>query len=484
MQYAPDKPAFGGGLTATALHPAFLVATVLAVLLILTLPRKRIAAAFLLPIFLGSYGQQIYIGGVHLFVLRILIVVGLIRVFTARREPDQSRFVGGWNSVDTAFLLWVICRAGASTIQYHGALGEIIYQVGFIWEALGGYVLMRFLIRNEEDIVYVMKIFAAIVVVLGITMLNEKLRGQNVFGFLRFLPMMSDTREGSIRAQGASAHPILAGVLGVTLIPLFWWLWQSGKAKLAGILGSAGSTAMMVTCASSTPLLAYLAAFLGLCFWPMRKNMRSFRWGLVIALVALHLVMQAPVWFLIAHVDLVAGNSGYHRAMLIDQCIRHFGDWWLVGTDTSNWGWDMWDLSNQFVAEADTGGLLTFTFFILVISRSFSRIGRARRIVEGDSKQERFMWFLGVALFAHCVGFFGISYFDHTRIAWCAFLAMAIAATAPVLAQEAGAAGEQENGSLAKERPFVDSALMQQPARNRRIGGPGSRPIRKARTVF
>ncbi len=435
MQYAPDRPAFGGGPTSTTLHPVILVATILVVILILVLPRKRIVGPFLLLTFLGAYGQQIYIAGVHLFVIRILIVAGLIRVFAAKREPDQSRFAGGWNSVDTVFLLWVICRATATIIQYRGAVGEIIYQSGFIWEAFGAYVLLRFLIQDEEDIAFVIKVFAVITVVLGVTMLNEKLRGQNIFGYLGAVSVTPDIREGSIRAQGVSAHAILAGVLGVTLVPLFLWLWQSGKAKLAGALGAIGSTAMMVTCSSSTPLLSYLAAFLGLCFWPLRKSMRAFRWGLVATLVALHLVMKAPVWFLIAHVDLVAGNSGYHRAMLIDQCVRHFWDWWLIGTDTSNWGFEMWDLANQFVAEADTGGLLTFIFFILVISRSFSRIGRARKLVESDSKQEWFMWFLGVALFTHCVGFFGISYFDHTRIAWCAFLSIAIAATAPILAR-------------------------------------------------
>jgi hypothetical protein len=96
-----------------------------------------------------------------------------------------------------------------------------------------------------------------------------------------------------------------------------------------------------------------LAGFAAICFWPFRKGMRTFRWGLVAVLIGLHLVMKSPVWFLISRVDVIAGNSGYHRAMLIDQCIRHFTDWWLIGTNAAGtWGWDMWDLSNQFVAEA------------------------------------------------------------------------------------------------------------------------------------
>jgi len=148
------------------------------------------------------------------------------------------------------------------------------------------------------------------------------------------------------------------------------------------------------------------------------------------------MVMKAPVWFLIARVDLIAGNSGYHRAGLIDQCIRHFGDWWLYGSSAmATWGWDMWDLSNQFVVEADCGGIFTIVCFILVISRSFGRIGKARKLVEGDTDQEWFFWLLGITLLTHAVSYFGISYQDQNKFVWCAFLAIAIVATYPVLAK-------------------------------------------------
>ena len=46
---------------------------------------------------------------------------------------------------------------------------------------------------------------------------------------------------------------------------------------------------------------------------------------------------------------------------------------------------------------------------------------------------EWLLWLIGVALFSHCVGFFGISYFDQTRFAWYALLAIISAATAPRL---------------------------------------------------
>lgn len=432
----PGIPAFGGGVATSSIHPLVLTAAILAAILMLVLPRKFVIVPFLLVVFLSPWSQQIYVAGVHLFVLRALILVGLLRTLFIKPSSQQSRFAGGFNSVDTAFLLWAIFRSIAFIILFRGDSGAIINQGGFLWDLIGGYVLLRMLIQNEEDITRVVKVFAFITLVFGFSMLNEKLRSQNIFGYLGSVPIVPDIREGSIRAQGPLAHPILAGVFGVTLVPLFWWLWQSGKAKVSAVLGFIGSTLMMITCASSTPLFSYLAAFAGLVFWPLRRKMRLFRWALALGLVSLHLVMKAPVWMLISRVDLIVGNSGYHRAMLIDQCIRHFSDWWLIGTSASGtWGWDMWDLSNQFVAEAETGGLLTFVCFVLVISFSFGRIGKARRLVEGDPKQEWFMWFLGITLFTHVVSFFGISYFDNTKIMWCAFLSIVAAATAPILAE-------------------------------------------------
>jgi hypothetical protein len=153
--------------------------------------------------------------------------------------------------------------------------------------------------------------------------------------------------------------------------------------------------------------------------------MRAVRWVLVVSLVGLHLVMKAPVWALIARVDLTGSSSGFHRYMLVDGCIRHFSDWWLMGVKNyDTWGWDMWDLSNQYVAYALTGGLVTLAAFVLIISRSFGRLGTARKLAAGDAKQEWFLWCLCAALLAHVVAYFGIGYFDQMQFAWYALLAM------------------------------------------------------------
>jgi hypothetical protein len=166
--------------------------------------------------------------------------------------------------------------------------------------------------------------------------------------------------------------------------------------------------------------------------------MRVFRWTLVLLLLGFHLAMKAPVWALIARIDLTGSSSSYHRFMLIDGCIRHFADWWFLGyKNYDQWGWDMWDLSNQYVFFALTGGLVTLLLFIALISSSFSQLGKARRAVQGDSQREWFLWCLCAALVSHVVAYFGVTYFDQMQASWYALLAIISAAVcAPATAQQ------------------------------------------------
>jgi hypothetical protein len=425
------KPAnfeFGGGVNYTIMHPAVLVVTVVTILLVLLVPRKYVVIPFLLCVFLVPRGQQLYVAGMHWYVaLRILMLVGLVRLARAKFQV-----AGGLNGIDKAFILWAICR-GVCQVLLFPQRGMVIYQAAFWLQAFGGYFLLRYAIQDEEDIARAAKTLAVLAVILGACMLNEHLHHVNVFGYLGGAPITPTVRAGRIRAQAIFGHPILAGCFGATLAPLFYWLWKGGRSKLTAFLGVIGSTLCVFTSSSSTAVFAYVAGVGALFLWPIRRSMRAVRWGIVLTLVALALVMKEKVWFVIAHAKVIGSSDGYSRAMLVDNFFKHFRDWWLIGTNqTGNWGWDMWDLSNQFVAEGERGGLVTFICFITMISLSFRRLGKMRKQVEGDRKQEWFYWSLCAIMVAHVFAFFGVSYWDQMAIWWWAFLAMVSAATAPL----------------------------------------------------
>ena len=132
--------------------------------------------------------------------------------------------------------------------------------------------------------------------------------------------------------------------------------------------------------------------------------------------------------------------------MLVDNFIRNFSSWWLLGTrNFGSWGWTMADLSNQYVACGLLGGLISLFFFIGSISRSFARLGVARNLVDGNLKQQWLLWLLGASLFAHVVAFFGVSYWDQMQVAWLVLLALISAATYTILPATAVVPAEMVN---------------------------------------
>jgi hypothetical protein len=433
----PDNLRFGGGASETTIHPAVLVFMLVAMALIFLLPRKYVIWPFLSAAFLVPLGQSILVGNLHFFVIRIIILTVAVRMIASLFSSPDGVFGRQLGVFDVIFLLWAFFRALAGVLVFSFNSGALIYQAGFLLDAIGGFFVLRYLIRDDEDIYRALRAFAAICTVLAVCMVFEKVHQVNIFGLLGGVRAAPEIRNGSVRSQGPFEHEILAGTFGATLLPLFFLLWKSGKSKGLGILGAFASTVMVLTSASSTPALAYGGAVIGIAAWPLRRMMRSVRWGIVAGLIVLNMIMKAPVWFIIMHIDVVGGSSGYHRAMLVNDFIMHFRDWWLIGTaDNAKWGYDMWDLCNQYVAEGQLGGLATFVCFLAMICICFSRIGRARKAVDGNLDKEWYFWLLGAALFSHIVGFFGISYFDQTRISWFALLAMILTATAAYLIKE------------------------------------------------
>jgi hypothetical protein len=404
---APEHLRFGGGTADTTLHPLVVLWMLIAIALMLILPRGKAITPFLLAFFTIPIGQVVVLGGLHFTVLRILILAGLARMVFLGGAGEK--FTGGFNRIDKVVALWTLSALVAFLLEFKGESQAIVNGLGNLIDTLGGYLLVRFLVPDGDAVRRTIKTMGVVCAILGICMINEQITHVNVFGLLGGMPTAVVIRNGNVRSTGTLGC-LYAGAFAGVLIPLFLWMWKE-KSRLAALIGLCGATAMVVTSYSSTSWLAFMGGFIGLAFWPLRERMRLVRWGLVSMLVALHMVMKAPVWALIARIDLTGSSSGDQRFMLVDMTIRHFSDWWLIGTtEYVNWGWDSWDLCNQFVAVALTGGLLTLIFYMAIFSRGFSAIGKARKQVEGNRQQEWLLWSFGSALFATVMAHFGINY--------------------------------------------------------------------------
>jgi len=436
----PQKLRFGGGATDTILHPLVAVCLLAAVILIVLLPRKKAITPFLLAFLMIPAGQVLVLGGIHWTVLRILVLTVLAKMIAFR--ASTSRFAGGFNRVDTMVTVWALLNMLMVCLQWM-ELQAWIKSLGDCLDALGGYLAIRFLIPDGQAVRHTVKVVAAVCVIQGVCMISEQFTHQNVFS--SFGANSPTLREGHIRSEGPLGT-LHGGTFAGVSIPLFLWLWTEKRCRVAGACGLAGATAMVFASHASTSWGAYAAGLLGLAFWPLRRRMRLVRWGIVATLVGLHLVMHGPVWSLLEKIDLTGGSSSYHRYMLVDNCIRHFGDWWLAGYKYyGSWGFDMWDLCNQFVSVALTGGLASLVAYIAIYRYGFGAIGDGRKLVSGNRQKEWFFWCLGAFLFANVVASFGINYMVQLMMLFSTLLACVSVATT-----EASNVAVQSVGRLGK----------------------------------
>lgn len=410
-------------------HPIILIAVLIAGCYMVAGNRRKALVAFLSAALLIPVDQILLLGPLHFPMLRVLIVFGAIRLIR-EKIAGRALFGGGWNRIDRAMVVLTLVSAVAGIALYNQS-AAVVFQLGNVYSAFGAYFLLRYMVRNEADIIVAIRTVAYIALVVAAIMCYEQATGKNPYyaylgGEHASLYGSSLERDDRFRATGCFGHPILAGTFGAISLPLFVGLmWKDRKSRRLAISGIGAAAIIAAAANSSTAILGFMGGLLALALWPLRRWMRPIRWLIACTLVGLHLVMKAPVWHLISRIDITGGSSSYHRYQLINQCILHFSDWWFIGTKNyADWGWDMWDLSNQYVGTADTAGLVPLIAFLAMIVFAFSYIGRARRAVAGDRRNERLVWALGAALFANVVSFFGIGYFDQTIVAWYLLIAM------------------------------------------------------------
>jgi hypothetical protein len=276
---------------------------------------------------------------------------------------------------------------------------------------------------------------------------------RNIFSAFGGVPEDVWIRNGHVRSMASFRCPITAGSFGATLMPLYAGMWFSRSRRGGAMVGLIVTTTIVLMANSSGPLMAYVAGLVGLLFWPLRRKMQMVRRTLVVVLFCLHMVMKSPVWFLIARVSDITGGGGYHRAHLIDECIKRFSTWWLMGTDnTADWMPTQInggaDITNQFILMAIGGGLLGFVLFVFFLFRCFQSLGIMMKAVRGWSyKEEWLLWGMGASLFSHLVNLNSVSYFDQMEVMWF-FLLAAIASLTQARSSETAVEVAQNDATM------------------------------------
>jgi hypothetical protein len=389
--------------------------TALATWLVLRLPRKWASFPLLGSVLLIPRTQVIEFGGASLTPIRILIFAGLCRVLLKQEQtpPKLNRF-------EVVLIVWALWMLISECLRT-GALSMV--RVGDVYTILGVYFLFRVFLRAPQDILFAFKSLCIILLPVAAFMLLEKIKGTNYAALLFGESDFTVLRHGHYRARGLYANAILAGTNAAVCLPIAMFLWKSDR-KVA-ICGSGAIAAIIFASGSSGPIMTALAGSGAVIFWTYRRYLRTLKWGFILSLFVLNLIMNDPVYFLIARLDINAGSTGWYRAKLIEGAIKHISDWWLVGTDyTLDWvpvgtAWIVGkhaDMTNHFIQMGVWGGLLLMGLFVRKVWLGFSSLTRCLRHLQASSPDAKLAWILGSILFAHVITFFSVSYFEPSTL--------------------------------------------------------------------
>jgi hypothetical protein len=442
----------------TVVHPVGLAALLVMCVLVLVLPRRYAVLPLFLLASLVPSAQRVVIAGIDFSFMRILILVGWMRL-VARGEHRGLAFT----PLDYAFVGWALVGS-VVYLAREASFSAFVWRAGWVVDALGLYFFFRCSIRGFGDLARLAQTVLIVAIPTALAFAVEWFTGHNAFSVMGGVPEFTVVREGRLRCQGAFQHPIIAGVFWATLLPIAvarWW--QPGVSRALVAVGSASCLFVVAACSSSTPILVVAACLGGALLFPIRFHLRWLRWGSVATLVGLHLVMNKPVWHLMSRVSVVGGSTGYHRYLLTDAFIRSFRDWWLLGmSSTRQWGNALKDVTSVYILEGVRGGLATFVMLIVVLAYAFRQVGQVMRMVREERVKSIYAFSVGLCLFGHAVAMSAASYFGQLLVAW--FLAFAISASllAAVRAQPARVAREAAGRSAQPAPP--DGADLEPPA--------------------
>lgn len=384
---------------------------------IFALPRRWAPIPLLATACYVTAGQGVELGSFSLPVYRLMLALGLLRVFV-RGES----LAGGLNSIDRLMIAWAGWVFFASFFHFWEPGSGPKYATGYIMDIALSYFLVRAWCRGLDDVKGLLKAIAILLVPVALSMVMEHVLQRNLFSVLGAREAVY-MRDGMIRAQGPFQHPILAGTVGSVCIAYMLAIWK-GHRRFA-IIGIVSGTSMVLSSSSSGPLMSLMMAIVAVLAWPWRDWMGTFRYSMLALYVVLEFVMSRPAYYVMSKFDLTGSSTGWHRARLIEAAIEHISEWWLVGTDQTvhwmgiptYWSARHADITNYYISIGVVGGFLAMLLTILMMWRAFSWAGYLARSDAVGSVQDKFsVWCLGAGLFAHAVSSLSIAYSDQSLV--------------------------------------------------------------------
>lgn len=375
-------------------------------------PRRWAVLSFLVGCCYMTVGQGVVIAGLNLPMVRILLIAGIARVVM-----KHEGLADGLNTMDKVVIAWSAWLLFASLFHVWAPGSGPKYTSGAVLNTTGCYFMIRSLCRGTDELRNIIAGLCVILAPVAVCMVVEQAIRYNIFSIFGGVQEIPTLRNGRYRAQGPFNHAILAGTVGASCFPLAIALWHSHRK--AAIIGIGASLLMVVTSASSGPILSMAFSLVALGLWNFRWVVTAGLYAAVPVYVLLALVMERPPYFLISKIDLTGASSSWHRSFLIQQTIEHLNEWWLFGTDvTKHWMPNQGhisslhtDITNQYIAYGVAGGLICMGLVIAVMVMAFRTMWRISGSELFPVGERYLLWCVGASLFAHATSAMSVGYF-------------------------------------------------------------------------
>ena len=375
-----------------------------------------IVAAFLFP------NLPFKLGALGFSPCRLVILCGLVRALCDRKRPQRH-----FDRLDASILVWAAFCVGSSAFhQLTKEENPLVVRLSMVYEIGGAYLYGRAWIRSAEDLLRALTCVAMVLIPLGVIMIVESAMHRSLYAAIGALVPEPWVREGRLRVTGPFGGSICAGSAAGTAAALMFPLISSDsrKIKRIGLAGLISIVAIVFVSSSSGPIVSLVASVTAALAWRWRRHLPQLRLVVFASLILLHLVMEAPVWFLMARIDFVGGSSSWGRAELISQALAHVDEWWFAGTDYTRhwmpygieWSSSHTDMTNYFIKMGVVGGIGLMGSFIMVLTVAFCFAGKLMRESSRGPGGRYMVWCVGAAIFAHLVTFFSISYYDQSYV--------------------------------------------------------------------
>lgn len=407
-----------------------------------------------IPLLIGccymTMGQGLELGALSLPMYRMFLLVGLIRVVM-----KGESLVGGFNRVDKLVVSLMAWMFFASLFHEFVPGSGPVYMLGIIFNISLIYFLIRIWCGSVDEVVSVVAAVGFVLMPVAVEMVVEQAVGKNLFASLGGISETVIERNGRLRAQGPFRHPILAGTVGATCLPLMLGIWR--RNRFAAMIGAAASVMMVLASASSGPVVSLMAGAGVVMCWRYRRFAKRAVWAGIAGYLLIEVLSNRPAYHVIVtRLDFTGSSTAYYRARLIDTTIKHFSEWWMFGTDyTRHWiptgigsvvaGGKHLDVTNYYIGFGIGAGLLAIVLILAILRRCLADVieqvnQEAGEDESEDALREKFMiWCLGASLFSHAVSALSIAYFDQSQT----FFWLSVATLSSLLAVHGRAAAEE-----------------------------------------